>query len=346
MKFDYLIVGSGLSGVMLCEALRKRGKSFKVISNKSQQASIVASGLYNPVVLKRFNKAWDAEKHLPVAMSAYKELELFLEIKIDYKLPIYRLFSSIEEQNNWIIASDKISLKPYLISEIKSNINHNINAPYGYGEVKSTGRIDTKLLLESYSNVLNNEKLISYESFQYDKLKISKKIVYKGIESKKIIFSEGFGVRQNPFFNYLPIDGTKGELIIINAPKLNSEVIIKSSVFIIPIGNNNYLVGSTYAWDDFNNEPTINAKNKLLNKLDKLVLCPYKVVYQRAGIRPTVVDRRPLVGKHKFHENLYILNGLGSRGVLIAPTLANALINFIEDKLPLQKEINISRFDQ
>ena len=148
MKFDYLIVGSGLSGVMLCEALRKRGKTFKVISNKSQQASIVASGLYNPVVLKRFNKAWDAEKHLPVAMSAYKELELFLGIKIDYKLPIYRLFSSIEEQNNWIIASDKILLKPYLISDIKSNINQNIYAPYGYGEVKHTGRIDTKILLE------------------------------------------------------------------------------------------------------------------------------------------------------------------------------------------------------
>ena len=345
MKFDYLIVGSGLSGVMLCEALRKRGKTFKVISNKSQQASIVASGLYNPVVLKRFNKAWDAEKHLPVAMSAYKELELFLGIKIDYKLPIYRLFSSIEEQNNWIIASDKILLKPYLISNIKSNINQNIYAPYGFGEVKNTGRIDTKLLLESYSNLLNNEKLISHESFEYDKLKISKKIVYKGMEFENIIFSEGFGVRQNPFFNYLPIEGTKGELIIINAPKLNSEVIIKSSVFIIPIGKKNYLVGSTYAWDDFNNDPTINAKNKLLNKLDKLVLCPYKVVYQRAGIRPTVVDRRPLVGQHKSHENLYILNGLGSRGVLIAPTVANALINFIEDKLPLQKEINISRFD-
>jgi glycine/D-amino acid oxidase-like deaminating enzyme len=345
MKYDYLIVGSGLSGVMLCEALRKRGKTFKVISNKSQQASIVASGLYNPVVLKRFNKAWDAEKHLPVAMSAYEELELFLGIKIDYKLPIYRLFSSIAEQNNWIIASDKIPLKPYLISNIKSNNNQNIYAPYGYGEVKNTGRIDTKLLLESYSNLLNNEKLISHESFEYDKLKISKKIVYKGIESENIIFSEGFGVRQNPFFNYLPIEGTKGELIIINAPKLNSEVIIKSSVFIIPIGKNNYLVGSTYAWDDFNNDPTINAKNKLLNKLDKLILCPYKVVYQRAGIRPTVIDRRPLVGQHKSHENLYILNGLGSRGVLIAPTVANALINFIEDKLPLQKEINISRFD-
>ena len=345
MKFDYLIVGSGLSGVMLCEALRKRGKSFKVISNKSQQASIVASGLYNPVVLKRFNKAWDAEKHLPVAMSAYEELELFLGIKIDYKLPIYRLFSSTEEQNNWIIASDKIPLKPYLISNIKSNINQNIYAPYGYGEVKNTGRIDTKLLLESYSNVLNNEKLISHESFEYDKLKISNKLVYKGIESENIIFSEGFGVRQNPFFNYLPIEGTKGELIIINAPKLNSEVIIKSSVFIIPIGKNNYLVGSTYAWDDFNNDPTINAKNKLLNKLDKLILCPYKVVYQRAGIRPTVIDRRPLVGQHKSHQNLYILNGLGSRGVLIAPAVANALINLIEDKLPLQKEINISRFD-
>ena len=126
MKFDYLIVGSGLSGVMLCEALRKRGKSFKVISNKSQQASIVSSGLYNPVVLKRFNKAWDAEKHLPVAMSAYKELELFLGIKIDYKLPFTGFFP---QSRSKIIGSSlqiKFSLKSYLISNIKSNINQNI----------------------------------------------------------------------------------------------------------------------------------------------------------------------------------------------------------------------------
>ena len=344
MKFDYLIVGFGLSGLMLCENLRKRGKSFVVISNKSQQASIVASGLYNPVVLKRFNKAWDAEKQLPLAMSVYKDLELFLGIKIDYKLPIHRVFYSVEEQNNWVINSDKLSLNPFLISNIKSNVNPNICAPFGYGEVKNTGRIDTKLLLKSYVDFLKFEELILNESFDYNKLKISKKIIYKDIKSKKIIFSEGFGLRQNPFFNYLPLEGTKGELVIINAPKLNSEAVIKSSVFVIPIGNHNYLVGSTYVWNDFNNNPTTNAKDELLEKLNNLILCPYRVVSQRAGIRPTVVDRRPLVGQHKSHENIYVLNGLGSRGVLIAPSVANALVDLTEDNVPLPKEIDIRRF--
>lgn len=344
MKFDYLIVGFGLSGLMLCENLRKRGKSFVVISNKSQQASIVASGLYNPVVLKRFNKAWDAEKQLPLAMSVYKDLELFLGIKIDYKLPIHRVFYSVEEQNNWVINSDKLSLNPFLISNIKSNVNPNICAPFGYGEVKNTGRIDTKLLLKSYVDFLKFEELILNESFEYNKLKISKKNIYKDIKSKKIIFSEGFGLRQNPFFNYLPLEGTKGELVIINAPKLNSEAVIKSSVFVIPIGNHNYLVGSTYVWNDFNNNPTTNAKDELLEKLNNLILCPYRVVSQRAGIRPTVVDRRPLVGQHKSHENIYVLNGLGSRGVLIAPSVANALVDLTEDNVPLPKEIDIRRF--
>ena len=61
-------------------------------------------------------------------------------------------------------------------------------------------------------------------------------------------------MRQNPFFNYLPIEGTKGELIIINAPKLNSEVIIKSSVFIIPIGNNGII---------YKNSATLNISGLL-----------------------------------------------------------------------------------
>tara|TARA_B100000886_G_scaffold50907_1_gene31304 strand:- start:445 stop:612 length:168 start_codon:yes stop_codon:yes gene_type:complete len=50
------------------------------------------------------------------------------------------------------------------------------------------------------------------------------------------------------------------------------------------------------------------------------------------------------VGHHKSYKNLYILNGLGSRGVLIAPTVAKNLIDFIEDGIPLSDEININRF--
>ena len=84
--------------------------------------------------------------------------------------------------------------------------------------------------------------------------------------------------------------------------------------------------------------------NEILEKLQKVISCSFKVVHQRAGIRPTVVDRRPLVGQHKTHKNLFVLNGLGSRGVLIAPSVAKDLIAYIEDGVPLPDEIDINRF--
>ena len=62
MKYDYIIVGSGLASIMFAEQLRLHNKSFIVISNRSQQASVVASGLYNPVVLKRFTATWNVSR--------------------------------------------------------------------------------------------------------------------------------------------------------------------------------------------------------------------------------------------------------------------------------------------
>lgn len=344
MKVDYLIVGSGLAGLMLCEQLRSRGKSFLVVSNTSQQASIVASGLYNPVVLKRFNMAWNADEHVPVALSAYKKLEDFLNIKVDDQRPIYRIFNSIEEQNNWFLAADKPKLQQFLVPKIMENNNPNVRAPFGYGEVKFTGRVDTKLLLEAYRNDLKAKDLFIEETFDYSALELSHKVNYKEIIAKKLIFAEGFGMKQNPFFNTLPLEGTKGELLVIHAPDLKLDVILKSSVFIIPIGDEQYLVGSTYTWNDYSNTPTEHAKNELLEKLRKVISYSFKVVHQRAGIRPTVTDRRPLVGQHKLHRNLYLMNGLGSRGVLIAPSVAKGLIAYIEDGVPLPKEIDINRF--
>ena len=344
MKFEYLIVGSGLAGVMLCERLRKCGKSFVLISNSSQRASVVASGLYNPVVLKRFNKAWDADQQTPLALSTYADLEILLNIKIDDQRPIYRVFHSIEEQNNWFLACDKPDLTPFLVSKIINNDNPKINAPFGLGKVNQTGRIDTKLLLDFYRNHLKSKALFIEETFDYSKLDLERKINYKGIKANKLIFAEGFGMKQNPFFQNLPLEGTKGELLVIYAPALKSNVILKSSVFVIPTAKDHYLVGSTYAWKDFSHCPTEAAKNELLDKLKTLINCPFDIVQQKAGIRPTVADRRPLVGQHKSYKNLYILNGLGSRGVLIAPTVAKNLIDFIEDGIPLSDEININRF--
>jgi glycine/D-amino acid oxidase-like deaminating enzyme len=63
-----------------------------------------------------------------------------------------------------------------------------------------------------------------------------------------------------------------------------------------------------------------------------------------AGVRPTVKDRRPLIGTHFNHNSIHILNGLGTRGVMLGPTMAKALFENIEYQKPLDKSIDIRRF--
>lgn len=342
---DYVIVGLGLAGISFCRLLEENGKSFVVVSDDSERASLVAGGLYNPVILKRFTLAWNAAEQMDLALPFYANLEEKLDLKLDYKVPVYRRFASIEEQNLWFEAADKISLNPFLATTIVGNNNAHIDAPHGMGEVKNTGRIDTAKLIKAYSEYLTQKSLLYQEQFNFDQMSIGvDKIEYQGITAKNIVFAEGFGLKKNPFFNYLPLNGTKGELLTIKAPLLREKSVIKSSVFIIPLGQDLYRIGATYKWKDKTNTPTADAKKELLEKLRTFLKCDFEIVDHVAGVRPTVTDRRPLVGTHPKHKNLLVLNGFGSRGVLIAPYAALQLFRHVENGAKINAEMDIDRF--
>lgn len=342
---DYLIVGLGLAGISFCETLEQHGSSFRVISDESQQASIVAGGLYNPVILKRFTLAWNAHEQLKLVAPFYSKLEEKLGVTLDHRIRVLRRFASIEEQNGWFEASDKSALSSLMSTTLIKNTNNAVKAPFGYGEVLGTGRIDTRLLLSAYGRHLVSKDVLLRESFDFDLLELKEnEVVYKGIRARHLVFATGYGLKQNPYFNYLPLNGTKGELLTIKAPDLKESNVIKSSVFIIPLGEDTYRIGATYKWQDKTNEPTAEAREELETKLKTFLSCDYEVLRHVAGIRPTVADRRPLVGQHPVHKPLFVLNGFGSRGVMIAPYAAKALYDLIENDSELNPEMDITRF--
>jgi len=171
-------------------------------------------------------------------------------------------------------------------------------------------------------------------------------IFYNDIKAKHIIFAEGYGLHSNPFFNHLPLDGTKGELFIIKAPELNLDVIVNTSVFILPLGNDLFKVGATYNWIDKTSSPTEEGKQELIDRIKEILTCDFEIISHFAGIRPTVKDRKPLIGTHPLHSRIHILNGLGTRGVLLGPAMAKALFENIELGIPLDPSIDIKRFNK
>jgi glycine/D-amino acid oxidase-like deaminating enzyme len=124
---------------------------------------------------------------------------------------------------------------------------------------------------------------------------------------------------------------------------LQLDVIVKSGVFMVPIGNDLYKVGATYNWNDKTDALTEEGKNELIDGIRDLITCPFDIIEHRAGVRPTIKDRRPLVGTHPSYPRLHILNGLGTRGVMLAPSMANDLYNSIQNGVALDKNIDIQR---
>ena len=344
---DYIIVGSGIAGVCFAETALQNNKTILVLDDSSQNSSQIAGGLYNPVILKRFSEVPNALEQITLLDSFYKAIETKLGTQIDYKIPILRKFFSIEEQNNWFAASDKPNLAPFLSLDLIDKKYDGIQSPFGYGEVLQTGYVDTAALISNYRTYLNSQHFFQNETFDYNALQVEDDYIqYKNTKAKQIIFAEGFGIHSNPFFSHLPLDGTKGELLILKSPNLNLDVIINTSVFILPLGNDLFKVGATYDWKDKTNKPTEAGKQELIDRIDEILDCEYEIIDHFAGVRPTVRDRRPLIGTHQDSNRIHILNGLGTRGVMLGPFLAKMLFENIEYAKPIPMDSDIKRFDK
>lgn len=342
---DYIIVGCGLAGISFAETAINANKKVLVFDDNSQNSSKVAAGLYNPVVLKRFTATPDAKEQLDLLHFFYRNIETKLGCKFLFEIPVLRKFFSIEEQNNWFLASDQPSLSPFLSTNLYTDKFQGIDSQFDYGLVLNTGYLDTKVFIENYCKYLSVTSSFLNESFEYDQLKFYEGFVqYKGFKSKHIVFAEGFGLHSNPFFNKLPLDGTKGDLLLIKAPNLSLNAIVNASVFILPVGNQYFKVGATYNWYDKTSTPTEEGKQELISKLREIINCDFEIINHYAGVRPTVRDRKPLVGTHEVYKNLHVLNGLGTRGVMLAPYLANTLFNYLEYGIAVKPELDIKRF--
>lgn len=340
-----IIVGFGLAGLAFAEQLKRSNLSFSIIDSGSGGSSQIAAGIYNPTVLKRFSLAWNADVFHQHAMPFYSDLESKLKTQIVYPAQIHKIFNKRSEHNEWISASDTKKLAPFLDPKIHSNHDDSINATLGYGNVMSSGRVATNHLINSYKSFLSADEFIE-EEFDFKKLKYSdSSITYKDIQAKHIVFCEGFKMINNPFFKNLPLVGSKGEILIIKAPKLKSKAILKGPIFITPIGGDLYWAGATFERNDKTLRCTPEGREWVLNRINKMISTEIEVIEHITQIRPTVQDRRPLLGTHPAYKNIHLLNGLGSRGVLAAPLLSEWLLDYIEGKSMLNSEVDISRFE-
>ena len=344
---DFIIVGRGLSANVLMHQFRRHGLTFKTIGLTTlSSSSLVAAGIWNPVVFKRMTSSWMAAELVPFLKEFYSYTEQQTGKRFVKERQIIKPFTEEHEKLLWTKKANT-ELSEFIDPEIYANGHEKFpgfNISNGYGLVKQSGNLDVTAFIEHTSSFFNDQ--ITNEIFDYDLLQISDDCVqYKDLRAKNIIFCEGYLLKNNPWFNWVKLNPAKGEVLTIKAADLEiGNYIFNRNGFMMGNGGNEYKVGATYSWDQLNDSPTAEGEMELKQKLKAMTAGSYTITDHKAGVRPSSVDRRPVVGRHPKYSNLYIFNGLGAKGVMLAPFYSGNFVLFYLKKEALLNEVNVERF--
>jgi len=352
MKQHISIVGGGLAGSFLGLRLVLAGHAVTLFDEQvSSSASRVAAGLFNVITGRYGAKSWQAELLLEeirafFGQEACRELQQHL-----HYVPIYRPFRQVSEYNKWVGRSAdpayaglvRLAERPVLEGGIHNELGGIFILPCGWADTRALLK-HTHQLIGQYGGRVVPEPLT------YSRISIEKKIIETdsgNLPFDQIVFCEGYQAINNPFFPGLKVIPNKGDLLLIEAETLNLPFVLSRKVFVIPLGEHRYLAGSTYENDCTEAKPSAAARAEICYYLDAALKVPYRVLDQRAGIRPTTPNRRPIVGTHPQWPWVHLLNGLGTKGMLLAPYCSRLLAQRIGGQaVSIPPEAGLDRFWQ
>ncbi|MCX7729376.1 MAG: FAD-binding oxidoreductase [Bacteroidia bacterium] len=339
-----IIVGSGLAGVSVAWELYKHSVPFLMISNPLlSQSSLIAPGIWNPIVFKRIVPTWNANELIQTLVPFYNYVENKLNKKLLTPFKIWHIINNQDEKRWWL---QKREFYPQFLGEIKTFSSTALHHQLECGEVHHCGRLNIPEYLYYSIEFFKSIHQYHEEYFNYQDLVLKEtSVLYKNIIAEKIIFCEGYLIKDNPYFQFVKLKPAKGEIIEIETaqPLLPNNTILHKNISIIHHHHNKYFIGSNYEWKDLNETPTETVKQIFLSTFKKIFNVEYQVVGHYAGIRPAS-DRRPIIGQHPQINNLYILNGLGTKGVMLAPYVVQLLVEHLINYAPIPVELSLNRF--
>ncbi len=344
---DALIVGQGLAGTLLAFNLLNRGCSVHVIDRRLPgTASQVAAGLINPITGRRYLKSWRFDELLPVARDRYRQLEGLLGIRIFHPLPLIRSIFSIREENDWLSRTGDPAYSAYVREEADLGAYAgNLHPARSYGQICQAAQVDLPLLNNTYRAHLQAAGRFTEATFQYENLETGEELLrYGSLTARYLIFCEGWRGAENPWFGHLPFKGDKGDVLLVRFPGRRFEAALKHKVFIIPLPGGKYWIGATYVHNFDEPDPLPSGREALEKRLQQTVTVPYEVDMHLAAVRPTVSDRRPMLGRHPADERLLLFNGLGTKGASLGPYWADHLARHLTEDTPIDPEADIRRF--
>ncbi len=349
---NVLIIGGGLAGCFHAASTAMLGHRVTLIDAlRPRAASRVAAGLFNVLTGREVNMSWMATEML-AALKAFLDEPAFAELRqLVHFMPIYKPFLDGHSYNDWMIGLEQAEFAALAQHEGKPQLPTLIHNPLGGLRIVACGWAEVGKLCEGILAILQRDFALRLlqTAVDYKELDPSTgELLTAGAEGTydEIIFAEGMGILDNPWFQFVQIRPLKGQVIDLQmAPGLDESHILMRKTFLIPKGNNTYTAGSTYELRFEDDETTLEGIENVESSVREQVNLPFQRTAVRAAIRPTTPNRRPILGRHPEFPRLIVFNGLGTKGVLQAPLMAQMLRDWLDGAHPqLPKDVDLNRF--
>ncbi len=348
MKVDYLLVGGGLSGSLLAKNLIKAGRSVLVVDDKSNfSASRVAGGIINPVTGMRLVKTWKIKELLAGALQTYQGLEAELGLNLVKQISILDFYISRDQKKMF---EDKVAEGNEYLSTLVAQEpwQQFFNFHYDIGEIAQALLVDLRAVVDGVLEQINTMGCLSTERFNWEECVVeTDKVTFRNIEARKIICCEGADGGGNPYFDLLPWSKDKGEVVIVSIPGLSRNHIFKNKLGIVPWQDKDlFWIGATHDWKYTDLNPTETYLNLVKDFLDEFLKVPYTIIDHLVARRPANLDRKPFAGFHPKYPAVGILNGMGGKGVSMAPYFARQFADNLINGTPIMPEADVCRFSR
>ncbi len=359
MSLDLLVVGGGLAGcAMVWQAMRRGLKVALVDQLSPQSSSRVAAGLVTPITGNRLALSWKFNEFFVQANELYRYAESQQSTSFWSVSPALRIFSSEQErelfQNRWarpeyLDPNDILHMRILASEELDG-----FHAPHGGFIMSPAARLSTQVYIESTRQMLDAKGLLFERAIDLHADMIPKDHEFEfpslQIRAGYVCLAQGIDARSNRWFDTLPLHPARGDILRVQAHAPQVDQVVHGDGWLVPLEGGKFLVGATYARDPqscvVESPVGIAAREELLGRWDSFFKPPAPIIEsidQRAAVRPASYDRHPLIGSHPKYPKLCCLNGLGSKGSLMAPMLANQLLDHLQFGTPIDGDLDWSR---
>lgn len=346
-NYHTIIVGHGIAGALLGHFMEQAGQTCCYFDAPAQTAATqVAAGIINPITGRRYVKAWRVDDLLPFAQQTYRQLEADLGISFYHPRPLIRSLFDRGEDNDWQARQLDPDFAGYFQHPPQVGNIPDITQPvFGYFQPGQCAQVNVGVLANALRARREQSGCFRAEAFDYAQLEVMPHGVrYGDIEADRVVFCEGWRNRHNPYFDAAPFQGNKGQVLLIRLPEARLEAMFKHRLFVVPLEDDLYWVGSTSENRFDDDAPTTQGADYLHARLAEVLATPYEVVAHQSAVRPTVRDRRPVLGRSPEHPPLWLFNGLGTKGASLAPYWAHHLAQHILHGQPLDEGVDLGRF--